>query len=146
MYHHILVGTDGSEHAQHSADAALRLAKALGAKVTAVTVTDIMPTGPYSPVPWPATVEQYEASAASFAEGVLARVRQRAASLGIACNTHHSVDQSVAEGILAAADEHGCDLIVLGAHSRHHGLSGWLLGSQVNKVLSLARVPVLVCR
>ena len=47
MFKHILLATDGSELAQKGVDQGLALAKALGAKVTAVTVTDIVPTGPY---------------------------------------------------------------------------------------------------
>ena len=39
MYKHILIPTDGSEISQKSALQAINLAKLLGAKVTAVTVT-----------------------------------------------------------------------------------------------------------
>ncbi|HXF53041.1 MAG TPA: universal stress protein, partial [Hyphomicrobiaceae bacterium] len=46
MYKHVLVATDGSELAQKAVDQGLALAKALGAKVTAVTVTE----------PWPVTM------------------------------------------------------------------------------------------
>ena len=51
MYRHILLATDGSELADRAVSDALDLAKSLVAKVTAVTVTDILPTGPYSPIP-----------------------------------------------------------------------------------------------
>ena len=40
MYKHILIATDGSELAQKAETTGLALAKALNAKVTAVTVTE----------------------------------------------------------------------------------------------------------
>jgi len=45
MFQHILIATDGSQQAEQGVTHALALAKSLGAKVTAVTATDMMPTG-----------------------------------------------------------------------------------------------------
>ena len=50
-----------------------------------------------------------------------------------------------ADAILAAAKKHNCDLIVIAPRSRK-GLSALLLGSQTQKVLAHAKVPVLVHR
>ena len=52
---------------------------------------------------------------------------------------------NVADGIVDAAQTHGCDLIFMGSHGRS-GLSRLLLGSVTAKVLSLAHVAVLVYR
>ena len=46
MYAHILIATDGSDLAQRAVEQGLALAKTLGSKVTAVTVTE----------PWTAAV------------------------------------------------------------------------------------------
>ena len=70
---------------------------------------------------------------------------ETARRLGVACATRHIADQLPAEGILAACQKHGCDLIVMASHGRR-GLSKLLLGSQANKVVTLSSVPVLVCR
>ena len=43
MYKHILISTDGSETAQKGVDQGLALAKALGAQVTLITVTEPFP-------------------------------------------------------------------------------------------------------
>ncbi len=52
-------------------------------------------------------------------------------------------DDSVAHGILAAADRVGADMIVMGTHGRT-GLSRLVLGSVAEAVLRRAAVPVLV--
>ena len=64
MFKHVLIATDGSELAQKAVANGFALAKALEARVTVVTVTDIYPTGPYSPIPLPSIIEHYEAAAA----------------------------------------------------------------------------------
>ena len=65
MYKHVLIATDGSELAGRAVEQGLQLAKAIGATVTAVTVTE----------PWTAAVsgewavafpvEEYEKAAAA---------------------------------------------------------------------------------
>jgi nucleotide-binding universal stress UspA family protein len=47
--------------------------------------------------------------------------------------------------ILAASEETGSDLIVMGTHGRQ-GLSHALIGSVAEKVVRLAHVPVLTVR
>jgi nucleotide-binding universal stress UspA family protein len=47
--------------------------------------------------------------------------------------------------ILDTAKKRKCDLIVMASHGRS-GVTGFLLGSETNKVLAHATIPVLVCR
>ena len=145
MYRHILLATDGSELADRAVTHALELARSLGARLAAVTVTDMLPTGPYSPIPWPAKVERYEAAMAASAQSILSEVSEAARPLGVDCATQHIAGRPPAEGILAACKEHGCDLIVMASHGRR-GIQKLLLGSQANKVVTQSSVPVLVCR
>jgi nucleotide-binding universal stress UspA family protein len=49
------------------------------------------------------------------------------------------------EAILAAARDHGCDLILMASHGRK-GVRGLLLGSQTQKVLTHSSIPVMVFR
>ncbi len=145
MYKHILIASDGSELAERAAARGLELAKLLEAKITAVTVTE----------PWGSVVtgeaalgfpfEEYEKSAAENAAQILAGVTEMAKKMGLACATAHVSDQFPAEGIIAAAKEHGCDLIVMASHGRR-GLARLFLGSEATKVLTLSTVPVLICR
>jgi nucleotide-binding universal stress UspA family protein len=145
MFQHILIATDGSQQAEQGVTHALALAKSLGAKVTAVTATDIMSTGPYAPIPWPADIDRYEAAAAASANLILDRVVVAAKAQGVVCEARHIPDRLPAEAIIATAEQQGCDLIVVGTHGRR-GLATLLLGSQANEVVALSRVPVLVCR
>ena len=145
MYRHMLIATDGSSLAAIAVAGGLTLAKAIGARVTAVTVTDMFPTGPYTPIHMPSVIERYEMAAAESAAKVLAFVSEAAEKLGITCNTVHVKDQTPSEGIITVAAENGCDLIVMASHGRR-GVSRMLLGSQAQKVVTLSPVPVLVYR
>lgn len=145
MYKHLLIATDGSELAQKAVDQGLELAKAIGAKATAVTVTE----------PWIAVapgemaiafpVEDYDRGVAENAARIIAGVDAAAKQHGVACGTLHVKDQFPAEGILETAAAHGCDLIVMASHGRR-GISRLLLGSQANTVVTRSSVPVLICR
>jgi nucleotide-binding universal stress UspA family protein len=148
MYKHVLIATDGSDLAQKAEATGLALAKALGAQVTAVTVTE-----PWDPLSMGEVVERsipnpvadFDESVAAAANRILWRVTEAAKKTGVACGTVHVKDQHPAEGIIDAAKKRGCDLIVMASHGRR-GLSKWLLGSQANQVVTLSPVAVLVCR
>lgn len=145
MYKHILIASDGSELAGRAVEQGLELAKTLGAKVTAITVTE----------PWTAAVsgewavafpvEEYEKAAAANATKILAQVTEKAAAVGIACETVHVKDQFAAEGIVDEAKNRNCDLIVMGSHGRR-GVVKFILGSQATRVLTHTNVPMLICR
>ncbi len=145
MYAHILIATDGSELAQKAVEQGLTLAKALGSKATAITVTE----------PWTAAVsgewavafpvEEYEKAAAANAHKILARVSEAARRIGIACETVHVKDQFPAEGIVEEAKARGCNLIVMSSHGRR-GLAKFVLGSQATRVLTHSTIPMLICR
>ena len=145
MFKHVLIASDGSDLAKGAEDRGLELARLLGAKVLAVTVTE----------PWTAVVtgeaalgfpvEDYDRAAKESAARILAPIGEKAKKMGVDCRTSHVADQFPAEGIIAAAKEHGCDLIVMASHGRR-GLARLFLGSEATKVLTLSAVPVLVCR
>jgi len=145
MYAHILIATDGSELADKAVEQGLKLAKILGSKATAVTVTE----------PWTAAVsgewavafpvEEYEKAAAANAQQILARVKEAASRIGTPCETVHVKDQFPAEGIVEEAKTRGCDLIVMASHGRR-GIAKFVLGSQATRVLTHSTVPLLICR
>ena len=71
MFKHLLIATDGSDLSQKAVEQGLALAKALGAKVTAVTVTE--PFGVSVPVEVSIVFseEDYQKAMTSSAEKIL---------------------------------------------------------------------------
>jgi nucleotide-binding universal stress UspA family protein len=145
MYRHILAATDGSDSANKAVRHAAALAKATKARLTIVNVTQMWSSldiahaaeaGVRNPV------GDYEAMAAASAERVLAAAKVLATADGTACETLHLKDRAPAEGIIAAAKDKGCDLIVMGTHGRGE-VAHLLLGSVTEKVVRRAACPVL---
>lgn len=145
MYTHILIATDGSDLAGKAVDQGLALAKALGARVTAVYVSEPLLAVSPSEVAMAFPVKEYEESVVANAKRILSAVEADAKAKGVACTTRHVKDQVPAEGIIETAAKDGCDLIVMASHGRR-ALMRFLLGGQALKVVTGSTVPVLVCR
>ena len=147
MYKHILVATDGSKLSGKAVATAIALAKPLKAKLTAFYAAPEMPLPVYSEgvVFQPMSRKEYVAAMDKEAAGILEPVAARAKTAGVACATEHEISGSPWEAILDAAKKAKCDAIVMASHGRR-GLTGLLLGSETNKVLTHSKIPVLVCR
>jgi nucleotide-binding universal stress UspA family protein len=145
MYQKILIATDGSDLAKKAVDQGLALAKALGAKALAITVSEPLAAMASGDVVFSYPIAEYEKNVAAVAAAVLGSVNEAAKRVGIACETMHVKDRHPAEGIVETAKQQNCDLIVMASHGRR-GLSRALLGSQANKVVTLSDIPVLICR
>ena len=143
MYKNILIATDGSDLATHAAKQGIALAKAVTAKVTALTVTE--PFHWFAPnIPadaQPAYVQGMQQVAAR-ALGVIA---DAAKSADVSCEIVHVEDDHPYRAIIDTATSKHCDLIVMASHGRS-GVSAVILGSQTVKVLTHSRIPVLVYR
>ena len=145
MYKHILIATDGSDLALKAVDQGLALAKALNAKVTAITATEPWTSIASGEMGMAFPIDEYEKGCAEGAAKILGVVSKQAEKAGVSCQTLHVQDQFAAEGIIETAKSRGCDLIVMASHGRR-GLSRLLLGSQANNVVTHSTVPVLICR
>jgi len=145
MYKNLLIATDGSELADKGVTHGLELAKALGAKVTVVTVSDPWTSFITGEVGASFPIDEYDQAREVSAKAILAAVAKRAADAGVPCEERYVKDQFPAEGILETAKKDGCDLIVMASHGRG-GVQRLLLGSQANKVVTNSAIPVLVCR
>ena len=145
MYRHLVIATDGSELADKAVQHGLALAKELGARVTAVTVSEPLPPVMTADATVAFPIPEYEQAAATTAARILDKVRADARNREIACEVVHVKDQVPADGIVETAQARGADLIVMASHGRR-GLSKLLLGSQANKVVTQSSIPVLVCR
>jgi len=146
MFKNILIPTDGSELSQRAVRMALDLAKLHRARVTGIHVIPdyhllIAYEGAFDPV----TEERIEEEAKTRAEGYLAFVRRSAEEAGIPCDTVCETSDHPYDAILKTVDARGCDLIVMTSHGRK-GLAAVLLGSETRKVLTHAKIPILVVR
>ena len=148
MYKNILVPIDGSKLSDKAAKEAVGLARAVGAKLTLFHCVADFPAPVYAESAILAaqiTAGQYRKEAVRHAEEVLAKAAAKLASAGLAIDTMHAVGDLPYNAIVGAAVKKKCDLIVMASHGRR-GLSGFLLGSETQKVLTHSKVPVLVVR
>lgn len=149
MYKHILIATDGSELADKGLKHGLALAKALGSKVTVVTVTANEFLSPYAMAEDVADginpLEVQRQASAAEANKILEAASATAQSVGVDIKTMHIAERPPAEGIVETALENNCDLVVMSSHGRR-GVQRLLLGSQTSEVVATISIPVLVVR
>lgn len=149
MFRHILIPTDGSKLAAKGAKAGVKLAKALGAKVTGLYV--IFPYVP--PVYGEAalyyvpgvSVQESKKLFEKQAKKALAAIEIEARTARVPCSTRFVTRDQPWNAILRAARARKCDLIVMASHGRG-GIGGLILGSETTHVLANSRIPVLVVR
>lgn len=146
MFKNILIPTDGSEQSQRAVRTGVELARLHQARITGIHVIPdyhllIAYEGAFDPV----TEERIEEEAKARAEGYLAFIKKTADEAGIPCDTVCETSDHPYDAILKTADAKGCDLILMTSHGRK-GLAAVLLGSETRKVLTHAKVAVLVVR
>lgn len=145
MFKHILVPTDGSASSEIAILSAVRLAKDTGARVTGLHVIPPFHALTYRSDMLGATAEKYEADSKLNAEKHLRTVEIAAREQQVPCETLAVHAEDVYKAIIQAAYDRQCDLIAMASHG-HKGMSGILLGSETNKVLTHSQTPVLVFR
>ena len=145
MFKHILVPTDGSDLAAKAVEQGVLFAKEVGAKITALTVTEPFHLVSVAPSQLEYTPIEYKKHAEAHAEKVLDTVSAAAKSTGVICETLHVEHAQVYQAIIDAASARKCDLIVMASHGRR-GVSAVVLGSETVKVLTHSKIPVLVYR
>ena len=132
MFRHILIPSDGSAASQLAVNAALRMARESGARVTAVHVL------PEEPALASVSPQQQENS-------ILADIARQAETLHVSCTTIQLHAEQPHAAIISTALQRGCDLIAMASRGRS-GLASLMLGSQTQKVLTHCKIPVLVFR
>jgi nucleotide-binding universal stress UspA family protein len=145
MYTSILIPTDGSELAGKAVQHGIALAKATGAKVTALTVLPPFHTLTTDAQMIEDTPAEYKARMQEHAEKTLGVVAGAAQAANVACATVQVEDEHPYRAIIKTADSKACDLIVMASHGRH-GVAAIVLGSETVKVLTHCKIPVLVYR
>lgn len=145
MYKNILIATDGSSLSARAVDHGTNLAKAVGATVLLLTVSERFHVFAFE-------TEQLEESSASFkghmqkqAERTLSEAAEIARNIDVEPMTVHLEDDAPYQAIIRAAENQRCDVIVMASHGRG-GVSALLLGNDTMNVLSHSKIPVLVVR
>jgi nucleotide-binding universal stress UspA family protein len=141
MAESIVVGTDGSDHAERALDEAIAMAVRDGAALHIVVA-----------FPDPAVIREKITSGATAisvnlsegADQVLARAAARAHEKGVRPETY-ARENDPAEAILEVARAQNADLIVVGSRGLS-GLQRFLLGSVSAKVSEHAQCSVMIVR
>ena len=146
MFAKILAGIDGSDVADAAIDHAIELARGLQARLLIVSayepVSDLRSRERLLELP---ADQQLTINPRDKALALLNRAAERARRAGVVEIEAHPREGDAADAILDVAEEHGCDLIVVG----HRGMTGakrFLLGSVPNKVSHHAPCSVLIIR
>lgn len=135
----ILIATDGSDYTKEAVTRGLKLAKVLGADVTALYVVD---QTSFVNFPMDSTVVSFYSLLENEGKKAVEDVRKEGEAMGV------KVDTAVAEGsptrkIVEMASNF--DLVVIGTLGRS-ALSKLFMGSVAERVTRYAPCPVLVVR
>ena len=147
MFKNILVPTDGSQLSADTAQRAISFAKETGARIVFFFAKPEYPVAFYGEGALidPTTPEQFADMAEKQAREILDACEAMARATGVSASSVCVTSDVPYEAIIEAANSAGCDLIFMASHGRK-GISGLLLGSETQKVLTHSRIPVLVYR
>jgi nucleotide-binding universal stress UspA family protein len=138
IFGHILVATDFTESAQRALDLAVEVARKFEAELTLVHCWEAPSYayggGLYVPVD---LVTPIELGASRALEEALIELKKRVPEARSVLRSGTAWEE-----ILVAAEQIHADLIIVGTHGRR-GLNRALLGSVAEKVVRMAKVPVL---
>ena len=147
MFQNILVPTDGSDFSNKAVATAARLAHSLRAKLLVLHVRSPIESphhvegGALTQLGGKVIMQEIEDEERKLLEAAL----EIAAADGTAAETVFVAGYSTYDAIIRIAREQDCDLIVMASHGRR-GLSGLLIGSETQKVLTHTTIPVLIVR
>lgn len=132
MFKHLLVPVDGSDVSKKSMKKVAALAKADGAAVTLVYVSDSTPPMIYSDstMGYGITQKEHAKVCEAYAMDVFKKA-EAALGAGIKVKSLHIANSNLSEGILDAASKAKADVIVMASHKRT-GIKGILMGSETH--------------
>ena len=145
MFKKILVPTDGSALSDKAVQAALDFAAATGASVVGLSVAQLYPFMLMPEAGAMVDLSTYEEIQDKSAQQAMDKFSKAAAAAKVSSEVLSTRGIHPYEEIIKAATGRGCDLIWMASHGRK-GLDRLLLGSETQRVLSHASIPVLVYR
>jgi len=147
MFKNILVPTDGSDFSIKAVSTAARLAHSLHARLLVLHVRSPIESphhvegGALTHLGGEIVMQEIEDEERKLLDAAL----EIAAAEGAVAEPAFVAGYSTYDAVVRIAREQHCDLIVMASHGRR-GLSGLLLGSETQKVLTHTDIPVLVVR
>ncbi|MGE3711411.1 MAG: universal stress protein [Hyphomicrobiaceae bacterium] len=145
MFKHVLVPTDGSDLSMQAVEHGVALARAIGARVTVLTVVEPFAVLGTDSRRIAATRKAHHRYARNQADHALEEAAREAKRRGVLCATIQEEGEQPYQTIIEAATKGECDLIVMASHGRR-GVAALVLGSETHKVLIHSSIPVLVYR
>jgi nucleotide-binding universal stress UspA family protein len=144
MFKHLLVPVDGSDVSKKSLKKVAELAKADGAAVTLVYVSDSLPPTVYSDstMGYGVTQKDHQKACEVYAKDVFKKALFTLGA-GSKAKTLHISNSNLAAGILDGAKKSKADVIVMASNKRT-GIKGVLFGSETHEVIVHSKLPVLV--
>lgn len=144
IFKKILVATDGSEVSEKAVQAAVEYAKDSGASLVGLSVAEDI-------VQW-AVLDgtsinylEVEKEIMQNAKSNVAHLAELARKSDVPCEVHAVKAAYPYEEIVKQATRRQCDAIFMASHGRK-GIEKFILGSQTQKVLAHATIPVVVFR
>ncbi|MGD1038275.1 MAG: universal stress protein [Roseiarcus sp.] len=145
MFKHILIPTDGTDLSRKAVIYGVQLAKTLGARVTAITLTEPYHIASMDAVLVAETVDEHGERVARIADRALEQVKMAAEAASVPVETVRKAHDQPYRAIIDCALANKCDLIVMASHGRR-GVAALFVGSETAKVLTHSTIPVLVYR
>lgn len=133
LYKHVLIPTDGTDCTARAITAGIQIAKAFDARVTGIYVGRAT------------YISLLDSDVDFVAESALAMIGAEAKKACVRYDLINIREESVADGLVKYAENHACDLIVMGTHGRSR-VGKFILGSVAASVLSECKVPTLIYR
>ena len=155
----ILVPTDFSAESHHAYEVALQLAQHTGGSVTLLHVLEApeSATANFSAYGGPVNGSELPNSGGGMdalftiklmevTKRRMAALKEEAQGLAPGVSVQDAVEVSrIGDGILAAVEKHGTDLVVMGAQG-HGAMEGFIVGSNTERMIRLAPCPVLTIK
>ena len=144
MFKNILVPTDGTTLSDKAVSAAIDFAHANpGSRIIGLSVVEKLPFTPHGTKS--EDLADYNRQIQEMTRDRVDRIASAAEAAGVPCEAVVVESANPHEGILKAAEKHNCDCIFMASHGRK-GFSKFFIGSETQKVLAGAKIPVMVYR
>lgn len=145
MYKHLLVPIDGTVLSNANVTAAVNLAKATGACISFFHAVPDFGSTSDGALMHAIDPDKFQEGHDGSQHAIVSKAVVTTRYQGVPCEGYSATTDRVAEAIVGAAQDLGCDLIVMASRGTK-GVGAWLGASKTAKVLKLSPISLLVTR